>query len=296
LERFDENQLTKLASDADVVYITDTYGIYSNEWFKIEDPKERSRILYGGMSKQDMSFIRQVKESHKLIISEFNCIGSPTTDPVRREFESSFGIKWSGWVGRYFDSFDTTINAELPKWLVRNYKRQHNGTWPFKRSGIAYVHTDDRVVVLENGYELNDEIPSIYSNEEGQQYYGMAEKMKYSYWFDIIEPDTSYNHVISRFVVDVTDKGRRELQKYGIPESFPAVTAHMNSDYRLFYFSADFCDNPISLFNSHFAGVHYFRWLFYNTQDPVERRSFFWTVYRPLVSRILNDYNKTLKR
>ncbi len=294
LERFDDNQLHQLASTADMVYITDTYGIYSNEWFKIDDPKERSTIIYGGMSKQDILFIDEMRRNHKLIISEFNSIASPTSIPVRREFEDSFGIHWSGWVGRYFDSFDTTINPELPKWLIRNYERQYNAKWLFKKSGIAYVHSDDRVVILENETDLLEEIPSIYSTEEGQQYYGMPEKIKYSYWFDIIQPDTSFNHVISYFRVNVNEKGRTQLKNFGIPESFPAVTAHINSDYRMFYFSADFCDNPISLFNSHFRGINYFRWLFYNTQDPVERRSFFWTLYRPLVSRILNDYYKTM--
>ena len=294
MERFNDAQLSQLANSADLVYITDTYGIYSNEWFKIEDPKERSRIIYGGMSKQDVTFLSHIKDQHKLVICEFNCIGSPTSSAVRKEFEDSFGIRWTGWVGRYFDSFDTLVNAELPKWLVRNYKNQHEGTWPFKKSGIAYVNSDDRVIVLENGTHLNEEIPSIYSNEEGQEYYGMPDKIKYSYWFDIIDPDTSYNHVISTFKVDVNERGREELKKFGVPESFPAVTAHINSDYRLFYFSADFCDNPISLFNSHFKGVTYFKWLFYNTNDPLERRSFFWTLYRPLVAKILNDYYKTL--
>lgn len=294
LERFDDNQLHQLASTADMVYITDTYGIYSNEWFKIDDPKERSTIIYGGMSKQDILFIDEMRRNHKLIISEFNSIASPTAIPVRREFEDSFGVHWTGWVGRYFDSFDTTLNPELPKWLIRNYERQYNTKWLFKKSGIAYVHSDDRVVILENETDLLDEIPSIYATDEGQQYYGMIDKIKYSYWFDIIQPDTSFNHVISYFKVGVNDKGRAQLKNFGIPESFPAITAHINSDYRMFYFSADFCDNPISLFNAHFKGVNYFRWLFYNTQDPVERRSFFWTVYRPLVSRILNDYYKTI--
>ena len=103
LERYDDIQLKQLAAEADVVYITDTYGIYSNEWFKINDPLDRSKILYGGMSPQDLTFIDQMRNNHKLIISEFNSIGSPTAAGIRKEFEDSFGIKWSGWVGRYFD-------------------------------------------------------------------------------------------------------------------------------------------------------------------------------------------------
>ncbi len=290
LERFTTTQLDKLSVDADVAYITDTYGIYKNEWFKQGDSKERSGIVYGGLNLQDFYLLQQMKAKHKLIVTEFNSLASPTSPTVRSDFENGFGIKWTGWIGRYFDSFDTTKNKELPKWLIKNYKLQHGGAWPFSKSGIAFIHSDNRVVILENETHLLQELPYIYSSAEGQDHYGLPDKTPYSFWFDIMQPDTSFNHVIARFRIDVNANGNKELLANGLSASFPAVTAHVSRDYRFFYFSGDFADNPISLNSSYFKGVHYFKWLMYNRHYPQERKSFFWRFYQPLVSTVLNDY------
>lgn len=294
LERFNNSQLEQLGTDADAAYITDAYGIYKNEWYNEGDAKERSGIVYGGMSAQDLYLLQQMQSKHKLIITEFNCLASPTAPTVRNGFEHTFGVKWTGWIGRYFDSFDTTKNKELPSWLIKNYMTRHNGKWPFTKSGIAFVHSDDRIVILENQTHLNKELPYIYSSDEGQHHYGLPAKIAYSFWFDVIQPDTSFNHVISTFQIDVNEEGRKELNANGLQASFPAITVHLNKDYRFYYFSADFADNPISFTSSYFKGVPFFRSLMYNSRDPLDRKSFFWKLYQPLVTTILNDYYKAL--
>ncbi|HEY2582414.1 MAG TPA: hypothetical protein VGI43_11440, partial [Mucilaginibacter sp.] len=53
LERFSTDQLKQLSNDADLVYFTDTYGIYKQEWYSQTASTERSGILYGGLSEQD---------------------------------------------------------------------------------------------------------------------------------------------------------------------------------------------------------------------------------------------------
>lgn len=296
LERFDSSQLNKLSDNADAAYITDAYGVFRNEWFKQGNPQDRSGIVYGGMSKQDLYFLEKMKEKQKLIITEFNSIGSPTDLAIRNKFQDMFGITWSGWIGRYFESFDTTVNKELPPWLIKNYKRTHNNSWPFTKSGIAFINAEfDNVVILENGTHLNNELPFIHSTEEGVKHYGMPDKIKYSFWFDIIKVNKNYNHIVSQFKIDINQEGRKELNKYNIPSEFPAITAHVNNDYRFFYFSADFCDNPITLTSSYFKGIGFFKWMMYTSRDPLERKSFFWNLYRPLVTTILNDYHSSQK-
>ncbi|MBV9989237.1 MAG: hypothetical protein JO301_16275 [Chitinophagaceae bacterium] len=295
LERFNAAQLERLSEDADAAYLTDTYGIYRNEWYKSGDSKERSGIIYGGMSAQDLALLKLMREKHKLIISEFNCLGSPTLPILKTQFENTFGVKWTGWIGRYFDSFDTTINKELPHWLVKNYREQHGGQWAFHKSGIALVHTDDRIVVLENKTHLNKELPHMFATEEGMAHYGMTEKMKYSFWFDIVSPDYKVNSVLSSYFIDANAAGIAELKRNGIPASFPAIIAHVGEDYRFFYFAGDFCDNPVELGSSRFKKIHWLKWFMYNTSDPLERKSFFWELYRPLVTTILEDYYGTLR-
>jgi hypothetical protein len=289
LERFSSDQLKQLSSDADAVYFTDTYGIYKNEWYNQKGSNERSGILYGGMSAQDVELLQDMKAKHKLIITEFNTIGSPTNADNRNKFEKLFGMHWTGWTARYFDSFDTTINKELPKWLISNYKNQHNRKWPFHKSGLAFVSNDEQVVVLEDSTHLTDPVPHIITFGYGQKKMGLPERMKYPFWFDVISPDLSVNHAISRFDLSLNAKGAAELKKYNIPSTFPAIIMHRDKDYQFYYFSGDFCDNPIGMSTSYFRGIGFFKWMLYNTDDPSERKSFFWDFYRPMMTHILEE-------
>ncbi|MGN6177830.1 MAG: hypothetical protein ACTHNW_01540, partial [Mucilaginibacter sp.] len=289
LERFSPAQLQQLSADADLAYVTDTYGIYKNEWFSGKASTERSGMLYGGMSNNDITLLADMKARHKLVIAEFNSIASPTTTAVRQRFEQLFGMHWTGWTARYFDSFDTLRNQELPHWLIAGYKMEHSGRWPFHKSGVAFVNDEGRVAILEDSTHLSDPMPHILSTDYGQNKFKLPAKIKYPFWFDILIPNQSVNQVIARFDIKTNKNGAAELKKYGIPATWPAVLMHRGNDYRFCYFSGDFCDNPISMSSSYFKGISFFKFLFYNTSDPMERRSFFWTFYQPLMNTILND-------
>lgn len=295
LERFSNSQLDKLTVDADMVYITDAYGIYRNEWYKENSRIERSGIVYGGMSIEDVNFLAKMKEQHKLILTEFNCIGSPTNEIARTKFEQTFSMHWTGWTGRYFNSFDTLENPELPKWIIRNYKRDHNNQWPFKKSGIAFVNNMDQVVILENKTHLNDPLPKIITTNTGMQHYGLPNEMPYPFWFDVVATDTSVNNVIATFKVDANNEGKIELAKNGIPISFPAVQSHTGKDYSFYYFSADFSDNPVKTFTAYFKNIEALKFLFCNNFDEQNRSSFFWKYYQPLVETILREYYQSKK-
>lgn len=296
LERFNNHQLEQLSRDVDLVYLTDTYGIYKNEWYHENTDTAVTGILYGGMSRQDLYFIKQMQARHKLIITEFNCLATPTDPGVRASFEKTFGIRWTKWIGRYFPSLDTSGNPNLPRWLIDLYKKKHNGSWPFTKSGIALVNTDDDVLILENNTHLTQDLPLILTGKEEQQYYGLPASIPYSFWFDVIVPDSSRNRVLSHFRIDANEGGKKLLAAHGLQTKFPAITAHAGSDYRFFYFSADFSDNPLSLSFSYFKKIAWFKRFLYNKRDPLDRSSFFWNVYQPMVTRILNDYYETVQR
>lgn len=296
LERFSYKKLERLSTDADLVYFTDTYGIYNNEWFKSGDGNERSGILYGGLSEKDVYLLRQMKNRHKLIITEFNTIGSPTAYKNRMDFERMFKIKWTGWTARYFDNLDIQKNKEIPAWLIRNYKNTHTGSWPFKNSGIAFVNDKDQVVILEDETHLAESMPQIETSEYYQQEFSLPRSIKYPFWFDIIIPDSSANKAVSNFHINANEKGLALLKEFQIPPVFPAVTRNIGEDYSFFYFSGDFADNPVSLESSYFQGVGFFKGFFYDKRNPMERGSFFWNYYRPLLTGILNDYTRKKSR
>lgn len=290
LERFDEPLLNKLSTDADLVYYTDTYGIFSNEWYRKKNITERSGTIYGGLSAQDIAFMEKMKQKRKLVMAEFNTIGSPSAMTERYHFEQLFGLKWTGWIGKYFSLLDTAANKDIPRWLIHGYMSRHNNSWPFTKEGIVFVGEDNTIVVLEAGKDLEAAVPYIVTESAFRDYYDLPERVNYSYWFDIVVPDTAINRVQARFSIDLTATGQKELARYGIPATFPAVQAHVGKDYQFWYFSGDFCDNPISFNTSYFKGIELFRFLFMNRLDKTQRKSFFWSFYRPLVSTILKDY------
>ncbi|MDO3694909.1 hypothetical protein QVZ41_08640 [Wenyingzhuangia sp. chi5] len=296
LERFTDQQLQKLSDDVDFTYYTDTYGIYNNEWYVKDTTKTRYGKLYGGLSQEDLDFLIYMKEKKKLIIAEFNTIASPTSSDIRRKFEKLFGMQWTGWTGRYFDSFDTIKNLELPKWLVKNYEKQHSDGWTYKKSGIAFVNDGGQVVVLEDSLDLNNDLPQIHSGKKGQEKYGLPQKIKYSFWFDVINVNPKVNEIISGYELEVNDHGAKKLKANKIPKNFPAVIRHKQGGYRFYYFSGDFADNPISISSSYFKGINYFKWLFYDESNPMERKSFFWEFYYPLLNTILEEEKEILNK
>ncbi|MGJ7031737.1 hypothetical protein [Niabella hirudinis] len=290
LERFDASLLDKLSNDADLAYYTDAYGIFSNEWYLKKNMAERSGTVYGGLSVQDIDFMEKMKQKKKLVLAEFNTIGSPSAAAERYRFEQLFALKWTGWIGRYFSQLDTVKNKNIPHWLIKGYMSRHNNSWPFKNEGVVFVGEGNTIVVLEAGKDLLSPLPYMVTEKTFREHYRLPEKVNYSYWFDIVIPDSSVNKVHASFTLDLTDAGKEALRRNGIPTVFPAVQSHRGKDYQFWYFSGDFCDNPISFNTSYFKGIELFKFLFMNRMDHTQRKSFFWRFYRPLVGTILKEY------
>jgi hypothetical protein len=291
LERFSDEMLDKLSNDADLVYFTDTYGVYKNEWYK---KKKTEGMIYGGMSEQDIQLLQKMKAKHKLIISEFNTIGSPTTEKNRADFESLFGVKWTGWTGCYFSSLDTLKNKELPTWLVNDYKKDNTGKWPFHHAAIVFVNTQNKIIILEEGTQLISTLPLILVNDFAQKKYNLPAQTAYPFWFDIMQYDTLVNKAIAEFDLNANAAGKQILTNANLPQHFPAILMHNNSDYRFYYFSGNFCDNPISISTSYFKGIGVLNSLFYHSDDVNSRRNFFWNFYRPLMTQITSDYYNSI--
>lgn len=293
LESASEAQLEKLSQDCDLAYYTDTYGVFKSEWYSQFISGDRSGIIYGGTQVQDIQFMSKMKAKKKLVITEFNTIATPTPDSVRYRFEKLYGVRWSGWIGRYFDSFDTSVNKGIPHWLVNNYLEQHNNSWPFKKSGIALVNKNDEIVILEKDTHLLSELPHLYSSRYGIEHYDLPPRLKYSFWFDIVST-SPVNKIVSLYKIEANLQGKKILADHGIPASFPAILEHKGPDYGFYYFAGDFSDNPISLRTSYYKGITLLKGFFYNEKETIERKSFFWKYYLPMVSTILNEYYSRL--
>lgn len=294
LESFSVSAIRNYAKKFDAVYFTDMYGIYTGEWSaeygkemnndSLSLYNERTPLVYGGMTSKDLLLLNEMKSANKLIVVEFNAIASPTSDKVRADFESAFGLKWRGWIGRYYPTLDTVKNKELPVWLKRRYTAQHNGSWPFKRAGIAFISKSDRIIILEMGTHLSSGMPKIVTNTNYIKSYELPSSINYGYWFDIVDSGER-NDVIARYQLNVNDSGRAVLNRYHIPTSFPAVIKSRGANSKFYYLAGDFSDIPITMSGAKFYRIN--RPLGVLRSGNIEqRKGFMWRFYTPLVRNI----------
>ncbi len=296
LEKMNEPEVDSVANTYDMVYFTDTYGVLGNEWYKHRDVNEISESIYGGMSEKDILLMTKMKEKKKPILAEFNCIGFPTPYDVRKNFEKLFSVQWTGWITRYIASLDTVNNPDLPKWVIRSYKKQHFGRWNFKKAGLIFVHEDGEVVILEAGKDLINPVPNIYTEKKYQTQYEVPSVQIYPYWMDIMVNLSDSNEVVSKYVLGTTKEGSEILAQHRIPKIFPAII-HRSIDYKFYYFCGDFADNPTKFRFAKLDGISGLKFLMYNAVDVTDRNRFFWEFYLPMMQNIFKDtYRATARR
>jgi hypothetical protein len=291
LSGWSSGQIDSLSAKLDLAYFTETYGIYKNEWYQIKDRTDYSELLYGGLAKNDVLLMRKMMEKKKLILAEFNLFATPTTASVRNEAEKLFGLKWSGWTGRYYEQLDTTKNPDLPKWIIKLYKRQHQNQWPFTNPGIVFVHSSDTIAILEKGTSLTFGVPVVRSFKYGVEKYDLPKEISYPYWFDITLSTDTANKVISYYELFTNQKGDSILHHHNIPKIFPAAFEHLR-DSPFYYFCGDFTDSPMHRTLAEIAGIQYIKMFVMNDSDLSDRTPFFWRYYLPMTSKILDDYFK----
>ncbi len=294
---FTSTQLDSLSDDYDMMYVTDTYGVYREEWDamyvkpdpskRLWNPMNQTDMMYGGTDHRDVDMMLRFKERGKPVIAEFNMMAAPTSEDVRRRFEQEFDVRWSNWTGRYFESLSIGQDVELPQWLIDTYKAQSGRDWPFTKSGLVFVNNDGRIVILERDTHMITVAPYIHTPIDDQKRFGMDAKVRYPFWFDIVSHGDS-SRTVSTYRLNPNEAGRQLLEQFGIPEEFPAVIGGLSDQHTFYYFAGDFADNPISMRMSPFWKVEWISRLFY-TKKLDDRRGFFWTYYRPMVTTILEE-------
>ncbi|UZD23721.1 hypothetical protein PBT90_10005 [Algoriphagus halophytocola] len=280
-----EGDIQKKAKELDVLYLADTYGVYSED-FNSENSQGISEKIYGGLDRSDISLIRESIAQKKTIIAEFNTMASPTRPGIRAEFENLMGLKWTGWIARYFDEMDTTVNQDLPNWLVQQYVDQHENTWVPNGPGLVFVHENGQVEVFSNSIDYEGETPMIRTQQFNQHGFKLPELVPYPDWFDIILIEREYQ-VISYYDISPTTLGQQKLRDMGLPRFFPAAVVRDLGEGQHYYFAGDFADLRNSAGSARFMGLPVFWRGFYLVTDYTDRRSFFWNYYYPLLSQVL---------
>ncbi|WP_349410331.1 hypothetical protein [Pseudalkalibacillus sp. SCS-8] len=270
----------EIEKEVDLIYVADTYGIYTED-LRDKPTGERSKLIYGGLTIFDWNKIIEAKDEDVTLILEFNSIASPTDHTTRSIVEKEMGFQWSGWIGRHFKDLSSD---EIPPWLIRNYESQYRDDWRFEGEGLTFVHESDRVVVL-NEEDIRGRVLFKWL-DPGVQHYPKATNSRYHYWFDIIEPDED-TLIEAEYEIDMVKSGRTKLEENGIPTHFPAVIRL--PDERKYYFAGDFADIPVD-YNSRWTlpDVFYGIYSFFHPDEE-----FFWKSYIPMMDQILEETNSS---
>lgn len=155
-------------SKYEVIYFTDQYGVYEEEYFGMNNLGERSEKIYGGLELEDIAKVEEAlfQNDNKTLIAEFNTFASPTSDEAREKITNLLHVSWSGWIGRYFSDMES---SEVPIWVKENYERIYKEKWAFKGFGMVLINKDDHVVVL-SGDELNRGKMQFSTTGKGEKY------------------------------------------------------------------------------------------------------------------------------
>lgn len=271
----------------DLLYVTDGYGVYEEEFYGTNRGGDRSKSLYGGMTREDTAALRAYlsKDRPSTLVAEFNTFGSPTVEAVREELYDILQVRWSGWIGRYIP--DLKQGGETPNWAVVNYEKQYGKEWTYTGPGFLFVNEKDEVLVLEEGKDTGSEGLQIAFNEEGQELTGLSGSYYYNYWFDVIEP-LSAGRVLAEYTLDATQEGLAKLTERGIPVTFPAVVRGSAGLHTTYYFAGDYADKGDVPGYYQYAGLGKLRSWF--TPDTLgSEEAFYWKVYAPLLKGVIRQ-------
>ncbi|MGC8802813.1 MAG: hypothetical protein ACP5PS_03440 [Bacteroidales bacterium] len=281
-------QIDSVSDRYEVAYYTDTRGVYFNEWFKGFRRNGENSVIEGGLNQNDYLLLKTMKEKGKLIIGEYDILGSPTSDLISYKTELLFNIHATGWKGRYFSSLDSN-NTEIPYKLIERYKAEHQGKWPFKGEGIILAN-NNTTLVLEPKKHLNVIYPQLVTDENFRSQYHLPVSIDFTGWFEITTPGDSVA-VVANFQLNLTSDGDSLLKTYGLTSIFPAIVVDNPKKIRTCYFAGDFATNRIPPVYSQMANSR--KWL--KIFSANKEKLFFQSYYFPLMEKLLKSYAEEIK-
>jgi hypothetical protein len=284
-----EESIRELAGKQDLIYLADTYGVYEGD-FSGNLEVQITKKIYGGLDYSDLQLLRIAKEEGKVIVAEYNSIASPTPKAIRTEFENLMGIKWTGWIGRYFDELDTLINGDVPKWMIRQYQLQHE-SWNLSGPGLIFIRESGQIEAFLHLQDYQNKIPLVRTQKVNKHGFKLPEVVPYPDWFDVVMIERDYQ-VISYYDINPTEAGLQRLRDMGLPRFFPASVVRNFEKGSQYYFAGDFSDIRGDFGSAHFFGLPTLWRGLHVASDYTDRQSFFWNYYYPLITQLLETSRK----
>ena len=287
-------------SNANLLYITDTYGVYTYplgyEKFEkmLSDKYLPIELKYGGLTNVELDSIEAFKRSGGMSIAEFNTLQDPQSrDTITQQrIGSIFGVRYAGALGKYYDDLKTA-----PRWMKERYKQTSGETWNYSGRGIIITidrtigDTKPGMIVLESSDILFS--PLVLRNSDHDLLKKTEDKVPYFYFFEYLTVDSSAK-VIAQFEMQCTRSGKEKVLSAGLPLVFPAVVISDSTAQNL-YFAGDFADNKVEMLLTHYWNVEYLLGKLFSFYFVSDQTRFFWRFYLPLMKEVLDQsYNRTL--
>jgi len=285
-EKYTTKELPENMGKPNLIYLTDTYGVYKEDFYKNNVNGNRSGIIYGGTKELEVDKIKSVLKENT-IIGEFNTLASPTDQKSKGKLETIFGLKWNGWIGRYFSEL-SKANNELPYWMQENYAMQTGVKWNFKGAGIVLVNSDDTILVLRKDVEIGSGLNKINFTQKAKNEFQVKNNLNYYYWFEITLADKS-SEVLANYKLDLTKEGQKVLDKYDLSAEFPAIVRKTDG-YTSYYFAGDFADSNSTPKVYNAWGMQFLNKITTLDEDT-NQNYFYWNVYYPLIKNIVKNIN-----
>lgn len=290
-EKYSTREMPHTKENPDLIYITDTYGVYTDDLKYAKVNENTSDLVYGGLENKEIDSLKLNLANGNTLIGEFNISSAPTNLENRIELGKIFGVHWNGWKGRYFKNLNK--NGEVNEWIIRNYEEQYNEAWNFTGGGFVLVSDDGKIIVLENEKHLNSKGLSISYNDPYKKEFNINKEIPYYYWFEITKPDPDVQEIAS-YKMDLTEAGKKIFEENGLNSTFPAVMRFKNSKYTSYYFAGDYADlqNVINYWS--YSGLAKIKRIFSESAKGDEEY-FYWNCYVPMMEKIMCDIKEKKK-
>lgn len=271
-----------------LIYLADTYGVYADDELLARPAGTAAQLKYGGINAAEMDAVYHHLGGGNTIIGEFNIASSPTNQENRKRLSQLFGVDWLGWAGRYYNNLDRYV--EVPESIVAAYEQQQGKPWDFSGSGFILVSDMEQIVILEKNLHFSGEGIQLIFDSAYKQEFSIDDPLTYQYWFEFVK-ERPGREVLANYKLYLTDEGQNVLGQLGLPDLFPAVIRHHNTQYTAYYLAGDFVDQPRTpkfWCFSWFDKIKRFS-VSLSPRSHEENDYFYWKGYVPMMDKIIAD-------
>ncbi|MBI9096752.1 MAG: hypothetical protein JEY71_17985 [Sphaerochaeta sp.] len=277
--------LAPIASETDIIYIADTYGVYRSEggFSRTQTGENTSNLIYGGTSQEDVEALQAYlnRDEENTLIAEFNTFATPTPSYIQAQLYEMFRSRWTGWSGQFVE--DLSSQGETPSWILAQHEANSSQSWPYTGSGIILYNTNDEFLVLQSNEDIGEKANTFAFTQAGKTLLGQEGSNKYKHLFDIVEPLEGAK-VLATYTLDVTPEGLEKLRSHGLEPSFPAIILGETANHKTYYFAGNWAYSPNILRFSTMQGVA--TAMKYLSE---KEQAFYWKIYIPLMRAIIKE-------